>query len=124
MYICILCVRDTGQGSIYRNIFKGGGGGGGKGEMVRGKCTLGRGLGPSPQENVSLPLSQYITIGKKFGGEAFPHPQPPSRLNPVIHNIYCKAGDFGGKNILVKGQFVPQSHGEEICVWQITGCHT
>ena len=28
--------------------------------MVRGKCTLGRGLGPSPQESVSVPLSEHI----------------------------------------------------------------
>ena len=28
--------------------------------MVRGKCALGRGLGPSPQESVSVPLSELI----------------------------------------------------------------
>ena len=28
--------------------------------MVRGKCALGRGLGPSPQENVSVPLFKHI----------------------------------------------------------------
>ena len=28
--------------------------------MVRGKCALGRGLGPSPQESVSVPLSEHI----------------------------------------------------------------
>ena len=28
--------------------------------MVRGKCTLGRGLGPSPQESVIVPLSKHI----------------------------------------------------------------
>ena len=28
--------------------------------MVRGKCTLGRGLGPSPQESVIVPLSEHI----------------------------------------------------------------
>ena len=28
--------------------------------MVRGKSALGRGLGPSPQENVSVPLSEHI----------------------------------------------------------------
>ena len=69
-----------------------------EGEMVRGKYTLGRGMGPSPQENVSVPLSEHIyssmftgtqeltlchnlklQLGKKFlggagvfGGEASP----------------------------------------------------
>ena len=28
--------------------------------MVRGKCALGRGLGPSPQESVSALLSEHI----------------------------------------------------------------
>ena len=28
--------------------------------MVRGKCALGRGLGPSLQESVSVPLSEHI----------------------------------------------------------------
>ena len=28
--------------------------------MIRRKCTLGRGLGPSPQESVSVPLSEHI----------------------------------------------------------------
>ena len=32
----------------------------GGGKMVRGKCTLGRGLGPSPQESVIVPLSKHI----------------------------------------------------------------
>ena len=36
-----------------RNVFFGG-------KMVRGKCTLGRGLGPCPQENASVPLSKHI----------------------------------------------------------------
>ena len=30
------------------------------GKMVRGKCALSRGLGPSPQESVSVPLSKHI----------------------------------------------------------------
>ena len=29
-------------------------------EVGRGKCTLGRGLEPSPQESVSVPLSEHI----------------------------------------------------------------
>ena len=29
-------------------------------KMVRGKCTLGRGLGLSPQESVIVPLSKHI----------------------------------------------------------------
>ena len=38
---------------LSRNEFLGG-------KMVRGKCALGRGLGPSPQESVSVPLSEHI----------------------------------------------------------------
>ena len=64
-----------------------------------GKCALGRGRGPSPQENVSVPLSKHIyssvftdrqeltlchyfklQFGKTFGGEA--SPLPLSRLKP------------------------------------------
>ena len=63
--------------------------------MVKGKCALGRGLRPSPQESVSVALSEHIyssvstgrqelsqchyfklQMGKLFGGEA-------SRLNPA-----------------------------------------
>ena len=85
--------------------------------MVRGKCTLGRGLGPSPQENVSLPLSKQIyssvftgrqgltlchyfklQLGKKLGEKL-----PPSRLNPVMHNIYCKQDILVGRIFWLKG---------------------
>ena len=74
--------------------------------MVRGKCTLGRGLEPFPEESVSVPLSEHIYLsvstgrqlslshyfklhlGKPLGGKleclgrSFP-PTPPSRLNPA-----------------------------------------
>ena len=33
-----------------------------KRKMVREKCTLGRGLKPSPQENISVPLSKHICL--------------------------------------------------------------
>ena len=32
------------------------------GKVARGKCVLDRGLRPSPQENVSLPLSKHIYV--------------------------------------------------------------
>ena len=32
----------------------------GGGKMVKGKCALGRGLGPSTQGSVSVPLSKHI----------------------------------------------------------------
>ena len=35
--------------------------------MVRGKCALGRGLGPSPQESVSVPLSEHIYLPVSTG---------------------------------------------------------
>ena len=81
--------------------------------MVRGKCALGRGLGPSPQESVIVPLSEHIyssvstgrqelsechyfklQLGNPLGGEAGvfggeASSPPPSRLNPdkfVYHN--------------------------------------
>ena len=41
------------------------------GKMVRGKCTLGRGLGPSPQENVSVPLSKDIHLSALLAGKSF-----------------------------------------------------
>ena len=37
------------------------------GKMVRGKCTLGRGVGPSPQESVSVPLSKHIYLSVSTG---------------------------------------------------------
>ena len=74
--------------------------------MVRGKCTLGRGLGPSPQESVRVPLSKHIyssvftsrqglnlchnlklQLGKILGGgklECLGEKLPPSRLNPDL----------------------------------------
>ena len=82
-------------------------------KMVRGKCALGRGLGPSPQESVSVPLSEHIyssvstgrqelsqchyfkfAIGKTFGGEAGVFggavpPPPPGRLNPGDSIAQC-----------------------------------
>ena len=81
--------------------------GGGR-EGGRGKCILDGGLGPSPQENVSVPLSKHIhlsmitgrqelslcqnftlQLGRNFGGkheclgEKLP---PPSRLNPGAYD--------------------------------------
>ena len=75
------------------------------GKMVRGKCALGRGLEPSPQESVSVPLCEHIYssvstgrqelslnhyfklhLGKPLGrkleclGEKLPPPHPPSTL--------------------------------------------
>lgn len=44
--------------TVYGLSFLGGRGGGGG--MVRGKCSLGRDLGPSPKDNVSMLLSEYI----------------------------------------------------------------
>ena len=35
--------------------------------MVKGKYALGRGLGPSPQESVSVPLSEYIYSSASTG---------------------------------------------------------
>ena len=59
--------------------------------MVRVKYTLSRGLGPSPQENVSVPLSKHIyssvltgsqglklkCLGEKLPHHPHPHPSPP-----------------------------------------------
>ena len=72
---------SSGRRVLSRNEFFGG-------KMVRGKCALGRGLGPSPQESVSVPLSKHIyssvstgrqelsqchyfklQLGKLFGGK-------------------------------------------------------
>ena len=80
------------------------------GKMVRGKCTLDRGLGPSPQESVIVPLSEHIYLsvstgrqelslshyfklhlGKLFGGGSLSvsgrsfRPPPPSGLNPAYY---------------------------------------
>ena len=80
--------------------------------MVRGKCALGRGLGPSPQESVSVLLSKHIhlsvstgrqelsqchyfklPLGKLLGRnlECLGEKLPPSRLNPadagMVHYI-------------------------------------
>ena len=72
--------------------------------MVRGKCALGRGLGPPPRKmlvclNPSKSIHRCLLAGKgllyavilncnweKIWGRS----SPPSRLNPVMHNIYCK----------------------------------
>ena len=35
--------------------------------MVRGKCALGRGLGPSPQESVNVFLSKHIYLSMSTG---------------------------------------------------------
>ena len=37
------------------------------GKMVKGKCALGRGLGPSPQESVSVLLSKHIHLSVSTG---------------------------------------------------------
>ena len=34
----------------------------GGGKMVRGKCALGRGLGPSPQESASVPIRAHLFV--------------------------------------------------------------
>ena len=89
--------------------------------MVRGKCILGRGLGPSPQESVIVPLSEHIYLsvstgrqelflshyfklhlGNLLGGKLeclgeklspTPTPTPtPSRLNPDWGNIFWGGG--------------------------------
>ena len=73
-------------------------------KMVRGKCALGRGLGPSPQESVSVLLSKHIHLSvstgrqelsqchylnynweKFLGGSlsVWERSPPPSRLNPA-----------------------------------------
>ena len=48
-----IAVRFTLTGFYLRTSFLGG-------EDGKGKCALGRGLGPSPQESVSVPLSEHI----------------------------------------------------------------
>ena len=102
VYVCVLDVVYDGQALcnsrvLSRKEFMGG-------KMVRGKCALGRGLGPFPQESVSVPLSEHIyssvstgrqelsqchyfklQLGKPLGGEeagVFGGKAPPSRLNP------------------------------------------
>ena len=104
--------------------------------MVRGKCTLGRGLGPSPQESVSVPLSEHIYssvstsrqelslshyfklyLGKLFWGkfeclgEKLP---PPSILNPgcIMQYMYmCITTTLGSGYIRVYcRQFLSEAH--------------
>ena len=81
---------------LSRNMFFGG-------KMAQGKCALGRGLGPFPQENVSVPLSKHIYLSvftvrqelsqyhyntlncnwKILGREASLPPPTPSSFNPA-----------------------------------------
>ena len=50
---------------LSRNEFLGG-------KMVRGKCALSRSLGPSPQESVSVPLSEHIYSSVSTGRQELP----------------------------------------------------
>ena len=59
--------------------------------MVRGKCTLGRGLGPSPQESVIVPLS--VSTGRQ--------------VLSLIHYLKLHLGKLMGGKLECLGEKLP-----------------
>ena len=52
-HMCMVCYSTTDSGETLVRVLS-------RNELLEGKCALSRGLGPSPQENVSVPLSKHM----------------------------------------------------------------